>query len=167
MRRVRFFAALAALLFALSLGCLAGCAGGRTAADGSGVAAGNGAEDTEGDGSMEILLTVGGQTFRGTLENSAAGAAFADLLPVTLDMSELNGNEKYFYLNEPLPANAERVGHIETGDLMLFGSDCVVLFYESFSTSYSYTRLGRVENAAHLAAAVGGGSVSVLFSVIE
>ena len=167
MRRVRFFAALAALLFALSFGCLAGCAGGRTAADGSGAAAGGGAEETEGDDPMEILLTVGEQTFRGTLENSAAGAAFAALLPVTLDMSELNGNEKYFYLNEPLPAKAERVGHIEAGDLMLFGSDCVVLFYESFSTSYSYTRLGRVENAAQLAAAVGGGSISVSFSVTE
>ena len=46
---------------------------------------------------------------------------------------------------------------------MLYGSTCIVLFYESFSTSYRYTRIGRVDNPAGLAAAVGSGSVTVSF----
>ena len=44
---------------------------------------------------------------------------------------------------------------------MLFGSDCLVLFYESFSTSYSYTPLGAVENPQGLADALSSGSAQV------
>lgn len=47
---------------------------------------------------------------------------------------------------------------------MLYGADCLVLFYESFSTSYSYTRIGAVENVSGLAAAVGRGGVTVSFA---
>ena len=88
---------------------------------------------------------------------------------MTLDMRELNGNEKYFYLDEPLPAAAQRVGQIRVGqiragDLMLFGSDCVVLFYESFATSYTYTPIGRIDDPAGLADALGSGSAEVFFS---
>lgn len=78
-------------------------------------------------------------------------------------MEELNGNEKYCCLDEPLPSNAEVVGHIEAGDVMLYGDSCIVVFYESHDTSYSYTRIGAVENPEDLAAAVGSGPVDVRF----
>ena len=53
---------------------------------------------------------------------------------------------KVFRFNESLPANASNPGTIQTGDLMLYGSNTLVLFYKNFSTSYSYTRIGRIEN---------------------
>ena len=84
-------------------------------------------------------------------------------MPLDVTMSELNGNEKYYYLDEPLPQNAQRVGRIEAGDIMLWGDDCVVIFYESFSTPYSYTRLGRIENAEGLKEAAGAGAAQVTF----
>lgn len=80
-------------------------------------------------------------------------------------MSEMNGNEKYHYLSENLPTDSYRPGTIQTGDLMLYGSSCVVLFYETFSSGYSYTRLGQIDNPKGLAAALGGGDVSVRFEV--
>ncbi len=79
-------------------------------------------------------------------------------------MSELNGNEKYFYLKDSFPVNASNPGTIYKGDIMLYGSDCIVLFYKTFSTSYSYTKLGHIENAENLESVAGGGSVSVKFS---
>lgn len=111
-----------------------------------------------------ISIEVNGQTFSATLADNGTARAFAARLPMTLDMRELNGNEKYFYLDEPLPAAAQRVGQIRAGDLMLFGSDCVVLFYENFATSYTYTPIGRIDDPAGLADALGSGSAEVFFS---
>lgn len=167
------FALLAVLLFALASFCFVSCGGGEIppveqggTEGGEDVSeSGEQGEDETGDEEMGILLTIGGQTFTGTLADSETGRAFAALLPLTLQMSELNGNEKYFYMDGPLPSSAERVGQIRAGDLMLYGSDCVVLFYESFSTPYSYTRIGRVETEG-LAQAVGTGNVSVAFSPV-
>lgn len=113
--------------------------------------------------SNNLKISVGASSFHVTLEDNAAARAFKALLPMTVTMAEMNGNEKYYYLPENLPTAASNPGSIQTGDLMLYGSSCLVLFYESFRTSYSYTRLGRVENPSGLASALGRGSVSVTF----
>lgn len=111
-----------------------------------------------------MKVTIGEKTFGVTLKDNETAAAFAALLPMELSMSELNGNEKYHYLMGALPVNPQRVGRVEAGDLMLFGDDCVVLFYKSFSTGYSYTRIGRLDDVSGLEKAVGRGSVLVKMS---
>ena len=78
-----------------------------------------------------------------------------------MQMSELNGNEKYYYLDDSLPTETYRPGTIQAGDLMLYGSSCVVLFYETFSSGYNYTRLGRIDDPEGLDEAVGSGDVGV------
>jgi len=110
-----------------------------------------------------VTIQINGKNFSATLEDNPTARAFAEKLPLEADMQELNGNEKYFYLNADLPSNASRVGKISAGDVMLFGSNCVVIFYKSFSTSYSYTRLGRIENPADLEKVLGTGNVRVTF----
>ena len=110
-----------------------------------------------------INIIVGSKTFTATLADSETGEAFAALLPLTVTMNELNGNEKYHYLSSSLPTAAYQPGTIHAGDLMLYGNNCVVLFYETFNTSYSYTRLGAIDNPSGLAAALGSGNVSVRF----
>lgn len=112
-----------------------------------------------------LQITIGSATFTATMADNATAAAFKELLPMTIPMSELNGNEKYYYLPGNLPTAAANPGRIQTGDLMLYGSDCFVLFYESFRTSYSYTRIGSIDNPSGLAAALGSGSVSVRFEL--
>ena len=87
------------------------------------------------------------------------------MLPLTLQMNELNGNEKYHYLSTSLPANASCPGTIHAGDILLYGSSCLVVFYKTFSTSYSYTRIGRIDNADNLANTLGSGNVSVTFHI--
>ena len=84
---------------------------------------------------MKLKITIGTNTFTATLYNNATVTAFKARLPLTINMTELNGNEKYFDLPDNLPANASNPGTIQTGDLMLYGSNTLVLFYKSFSTS--------------------------------
>ena len=111
-----------------------------------------------------MWMTVGERRFAITLTDNAAARAFAAQLPLTLDMSELNGNEKHADLPKPLPANASRPGTIRNGDLMLYGADTLVVFYLRFQSSYSYTRLGRVDDPSDLPQALGPRGVRVLFS---
>ncbi len=80
-------------------------------------------------------------------------------------MNELNGNEKYHYLSENLPTDSYRPVTIRNGDLMLYGSNCVVLFYETFASSYSYTRIGQLGNPSGLASVLGQGNVSVTANI--
>jgi len=110
---------------------------------------------------MKLKITIGTNTFTATFHNNATAAAFKARLPLTINMTELNGDEKYYDLPERLPTNASNPGTIQTGDLMLFGSNTLVLFYKTFSTSYSYTRLGHIDNPSGLAAALGSGNVTV------
>jgi len=111
-----------------------------------------------------MWMTVGERRFAITLTDAAAARAFAARLPLTLDMSELNGNEKHVDLREALPANATRPGTIRNGDVMLYGTNTLVVFYATFNSSYSYTRLGRVEDPADLPQALGRRGVRVVFS---
>lgn len=127
----------------------------------------NGDENNGGENEMNrnITVRVGDYSFSVTLEDNATARAFTALLPMTVTMNEMNGNEKYHYLSENLPTDSYRPGTIRNGDLMLYGSSCVVLFYETFSSSYSYTHIGRLDNPSGLASALGRGNVNVTFEI--
>ena len=114
-----------------------------------------------------ITITVGGRAFKATIETNDAATAFKAMLPLTLNMSDLNSNEKFFDFPSNLPANPSNPRTINSGDLMLWGSNTLVLFYKTFNTSYSYTRLGKVENPSDLAQTLGSGNVTVTFEILE
>ena len=108
-----------------------------------------------------IVVKVGGKSFAAKIEDTATGRAFMEKLPLTLNMTELNGNEKYRY-GVALPTAAQYFAKIEAGDLMLYGSNCLVLFYGA-AGGYSYTRIGKLTSTGGLAKAVGNGTASVTF----
>lgn len=111
-----------------------------------------------------ILMSVGERNFAVTLADTEAARTFAAMLPLTLDMEELNGNEKKKELPKTLPTAASRPDTIRNGDLLLWGSRTLVIFYKTFDSPYSYTRLGRVDDPAGLARSLGRGDVRVAFS---
>lgn len=111
-----------------------------------------------------MWMTVGERRFAFTPADTKAARAFAAMLPLSIDMADLNSNEKHAELPKALPTNASRPGTLRNGDIMLYGSRTLVVFYLTFSSSYSYTRLGRVNDPAGLAQALGSGSVRIEFS---
>lgn len=110
-----------------------------------------------------ITVQINGKNFSATLEDNPSAKKFAEMFPLEIDMTELNGNEKYFYLDKNLPSNSVSVGQIHAGDLMLFGSNCLVIFYKDFSTGYKYTRLGKLNNPVDLEKFLGAGNAHVSF----
>lgn len=113
--------------------------------------------------SRYITLRTGNQEFRIKLYDNKTAEAFLKLLPLTITMDELNGNEKYFFMDKNLPSAEQSVDSIKNGDFMLFGSDCIVLFYKDFKSSYNYTKIGYIEDNEGFQRALGSGKVQVSF----
>jgi len=118
-------------------------------------------EETIDEDDQSMKLVINGMTFEIVLENNATTKALVKLLPMNILMNELNGNEKYCYLDTNLPTNIQKINHINTGDIMLFGNNCLVVFYQSFSTNYSYTKIGKITDAVNLPNVIGSGDVKV------
>ena len=84
------------------------------------------------------------------LEDNETAKSFINFLPQELKMNELNDNEKYIYLDISFPTNSYNPKRINAGDIMLYGDNCLVIFYKSFDTSYSYTKIGHINNLPNL-----------------
>lgn len=106
-----------------------------------------------------VRATINGKQYTIQLEDNETAKGFANLLLQEFNMSELNGNEKYIYLDITLPTNSSNPKHIDSGDVMLYGNNCLVIFYKSFYTSYSYTKIGHIDNLDDL----GNASITVRF----
>ena len=107
--------------------------------------------------SMKVIIN--GKQYVIQLEDNETAKSIVNLLPQEYNMSELNGNEKYIYLDITLPTNSSNPKHINSGDVMLYGNNCLVIFYKSFDTSYSYTKIGHIANLDNL----GNGSITAKF----
>ena len=106
---------------------------------------------------VKVLIDKKGYTIN--LEDNETAKEFVNMLPLELNMNELNGNEKYVYLDRKLPVNPSNINKINAGDVMIYGNDCLVIFYKSFIPSYSYTKIGHIDNLPNL----GNDSISVKF----
>ena len=122
---------------------------------------------TEEETEMKMNVEVGGESFPATLENNSAAAALAEMLrsePLTIEMSDYAGFEKVGSLGTRLPAsNAQTT--TSSGDIVLYNGSQIVIFYGS--NSWSYTRLGRIDDLDGWADALGSGDVTVTFSLTE
>ena len=140
------------------------CVTSQQAASGSPATSTPASEAAHGEESFRMWMTIGDESFAITLAHNVTARSFAELLPLTMSMSDLNKNEKHARLPAPLPVDARRPGTIQNGDIMLYGTDTLVVFYRTFESPYSYTHIGRLDDPAALAQALGRGDVRITFS---
>lgn len=115
--------------------------------------------------SNKMKIKIGTDTFTATIYDNKTSVALKSMLPLTVIMGELNGNEKYYQFPTDLPTSTTEIGTIREGDLMLWGTNTLVLFYKNFKTPYQYTKLGYIDNPRGLSSAVGSGQISVSFEL--
>lgn len=114
----------------------------------------------------KIKITVGSASFVVTTYDNSTAHSFLALLPMTVTMNDVNRNEKFHPLQNNLPTSPEIPPKINVGDLMLWGADGLVLFYETFTTSFSYSKIGYMKETLGLKAALGPNNPAVTFELI-
>lgn len=124
-------------------------------------------EEAEMTNLLALELQIGDEVFSAQLNESETTEALLELLPLTIDMEDLHRNEKFFYLSERLPTDPQSPEYIDAGDIMLYGDNCLVFFYDKLSTSHQYTRLGHIEDVERFTQAVGEGDVTVALDLAE
>lgn len=114
-----------------------------------------------------IYLSAGNESFAVALEDNDAANALMKLLQngsVTISLNDYGGFEKVGALGTDLPAD-DAYTTTQAGDIVLYQGNQIVIFYGS--NTWSYTRLGKINETEDLQAALGKGTVSVTFSLTE
>ncbi len=112
-----------------------------------------------------FYVTVEENTFFATFADNSGAQALRDLLAkgdITIQMSDYAGFEKVGSLGQSLPTSNSQTT-TQAGDIVLYQGNQIVIFYGS--NSWSYTRLGRIDDLTGWTEALGSGSVSVTFSL--
>ena len=90
-----------------------------------------------------MKIKIGSKTFNATLFDNETATAFKAMLPLTIKMEELNGNEKKYDFSNTLPTNSSNPKAINIGDLMIWGNNTLVLFYKTFPTAIQLYEIWR------------------------
>lgn len=116
-----------------------------------------------------VFLTVNGKTRSASLNDNSATTALKELLKegdITVRMSDYGGFEKVGALPQSLPSSNSQIT-TQPGDIMLYQGNQMVIFYGS--NSWSYTPLGKIDNAtvANVKEFLGDGVVEVSVSLTD
>ncbi|KIR03581.1 hypothetical protein P261_02396 [Lachnospiraceae bacterium TWA4] len=110
-------------------------------------------------------VKVGNKTFTATLEKNKAVDEFIQMMkekPVTISMRDYSGFEKVGSLGKSL-TTSNRQTTTKSGDIVLYNGNQIVVFYGS--NSWSYTRIGKINNLTGWKEALGSRDVSITFSL--
>ena len=118
-----------------------------------------------GDNMQNIIITIENKKYEAILYDNSTTKELIKKFPIIITMSDLNGNEKYYNFSKSFSTSSENVANINKGDIMLFGDNCLVIFYKSFSTRYKYTKLGYIKNTEDLENSFGKGDINITFEI--
>ena len=123
--------------------------------------------DAEEENVMKVNVQIGDSIFTATLEENAAADAFAEMIneePIVIQMRDYSGFEKVGALGTSLPTD-NRQTSAQPGDIVLYNGNQIVIIYGS--NSWSYTRLGKIDDLTGWKEALGREGVTVTFSLTE
>ena len=123
--------------------------------------------ETESEAEMKMNVQIGSASFTATLEDNAAVRELIDMMreaPVSIDMSDYSGFEKVGSLGRSLTTDNHQTT-TTAGDIVLYNGDQIVMFYGT--NSWSYTRLGRIDDLTGWEDALGTGSITAVFTLAE
>lgn len=112
-----------------------------------------------------IKLKVNDHIFDVELENNPATKELVKKLEtgnVSVNATDYGNFEKVGDLGFSLPANDENI-KTEPGDIVLYQKNQISVFYDSHS--WSYTKLGKIQNASDLKEILGSGNTTLEFSL--
>lgn len=121
-------------------------------------------ESTE-EGTEKMTVQIGDSVFTASLEENIATAELIEMMqeaPITIEMSDYAGFEKVGSLGTSLPTDNSQTT-TQAGDIVLYNANQIVIFYGS--NTWSYTRLGHIEDTTGLEEALGNGNVTITFSI--
>ena len=107
-----------------------------------------------------INIVINDKKYNMKLENNITAFDLLSILPLEVVMNDLNNNEKYSYLSFSLTGINDYTGKVKKGDVMLYQTNCIVIFYEDFDSPYTYTKIGHIDNLDNF----NNENVRVLFS---
>ena len=116
---------------------------------------------------MRMNVQVGDYAFTATLENNTAVSELVDMMkdgPVTIAMDDYSGFEKVGSLGRSLTRNDSQTT-THAGDIVLYNGNNIVMFYGS--NSWSYTKIGKVDDLTDWEKALGNGSITAVFTLAE
>lgn len=127
------------------------------------------AEETsqEEHSAMKMNVQIGTYTFTATLEDNAAVQELVEMMhsePVTIHMSDYSGFEKVGPLGRSLTTSSSQTT-TAAGDIVLYNGNSIVVFYGS--NSWSYTRIGKIDDLTDWTAALGSGNITAIFTLAE
>lgn len=115
----------------------------------------------------KMIVEIGSSSFTATLAENEAAQAFAAHLqdePLTVSMSDYAGFEKVGALDFSLPADDVQTT-TQSGDIVLYQGNQIVVFYGT--NSWSYTKLGKIDDLRGWQDALGKDEVNITFSLAE
>ena len=116
-------------------------------------------------GQNTFYVTVGGEIFSASFADNSGAQALKELLAggyITIQMSDYGGFEKVGSLGQSLPTENSQTT-TQAGDIVLYQGNQIVIFYGS--NSWSYTRLGKIDDLTGWEEALGTGDIGVTFSL--
>ena len=116
---------------------------------------------------MKMNVQVGTYFFTATLEDNDAVRELMEMMqagPVTINMSDYSGFEKVGPLGKSLTTSNSQTTTV-AGDIVLYNGNNIVMFYGS--NSWSYTRIGKIDDLSDWTAALGSGDITAIFTLAE